>query len=149
VVKTAVLFAGQFKTVLNAGPENLVEAYKEVIASKYSVGALLYRVAGGFLIRKHRWLCSSSRCSMPLRAVLSIHRALCPLSRPPSWFIPSGLGELLVKGLRLLTGSKLQGWGFPPGGQEGEGFRGFKMVMSGPGLVETVPSVPLKRSTTP
>ena len=42
-------FAGQFKTVLNVGLERLAEAYKEVIASKYSVGALLYRVKGGFL----------------------------------------------------------------------------------------------------
>ena len=45
----AFSFAGQFKTVLNVDPRNLGQAYKEVIASKYSPNALFYRVKNGFL----------------------------------------------------------------------------------------------------
>ena len=42
-------FAGQFQTVLNVGRENLFEAYKTVLASKYSARALLYRYQQGFI----------------------------------------------------------------------------------------------------
>ncbi len=42
-------FAGQFQTVLNVGRENLFEAYKTVLASKYSARALLYSYQQGFI----------------------------------------------------------------------------------------------------
>ena len=42
-------FAGQYRSVLNVGPEDLADAYKEVIASKYSVRALSYRIGKGLL----------------------------------------------------------------------------------------------------
>ena len=38
-------FAGQYRSVLNVGLEDLGEAYKEVIASKYSARALSYRIS--------------------------------------------------------------------------------------------------------
>ena len=40
-------FAGQYKTLLNVRPEDIVSAYREVIASKYSPRALYYRVNYG------------------------------------------------------------------------------------------------------
>jgi pyruvate,water dikinase len=40
-------FAGQYLTVLNVKEENILEAYKKVIASKYSPGALYYRINYG------------------------------------------------------------------------------------------------------
>lgn len=40
-------FAGQYKTVLNVGEDGIVDAYKEVIASKYSSRALFYRISYG------------------------------------------------------------------------------------------------------
>ncbi len=42
-----VSFAGQFRSILNVEREGLVTAYKEVIASKYSMRALFYRLAKG------------------------------------------------------------------------------------------------------
>jgi pyruvate,water dikinase len=40
-------FAGQFRTELNISPENLVDAYKEIIASKYGLSAITYRLSRG------------------------------------------------------------------------------------------------------
>lgn len=42
-------FAGQFQTVLNVRREGLLEAYKTVLASKYSTRALLYRYQQGLI----------------------------------------------------------------------------------------------------
>ncbi|MBS3731787.1 MAG: hypothetical protein KGY42_02670, partial [Desulfobacterales bacterium] len=41
-------FAGQFESRLNVAPKNWVDAYKEVLASKYSPHALYYRMSQGF-----------------------------------------------------------------------------------------------------
>ncbi|MBI5585037.1 MAG: pyruvate, phosphate dikinase [Deltaproteobacteria bacterium] len=40
---TEASFAGQFTTMLNVGPDDLLEAYKNVLASKYSPRAVWYR----------------------------------------------------------------------------------------------------------
>jgi pyruvate,water dikinase len=42
-----ISFAGQFATLLNVPPDRVLTAYKEVIASKYSAGAILYRMRYG------------------------------------------------------------------------------------------------------
>ena len=44
---TEISFAGQFATVLNVPITSVLTAYKEVIASKYSTGAILYRMRYG------------------------------------------------------------------------------------------------------
>jgi pyruvate,water dikinase len=41
-------FAGQYVSVLNLSNDNILDAYKEVIASKYSSRALYYRINHGF-----------------------------------------------------------------------------------------------------
>nr|WP_279343358.1 PEP/pyruvate-binding domain-containing protein [Fundidesulfovibrio terrae] len=40
-------FAGQFRSVLGVSPEDLLIAYKEIVASKYSPQAVTYRLAKG------------------------------------------------------------------------------------------------------
>jgi len=40
-------FAGQYLTALNVKEENILDAYKKVIASKYSPRALYYRINYG------------------------------------------------------------------------------------------------------
>jgi pyruvate,water dikinase len=46
---TETSFAGQYQTLLDVRGDNLISAYKEVIASKYSPTALSYRIRQGFL----------------------------------------------------------------------------------------------------
>ena len=41
-------FAGQYRSILNVGIENILHSYKEVLASKYSVQAISYRLNRGF-----------------------------------------------------------------------------------------------------
>ncbi|NTV32930.1 MAG: hypothetical protein HGA50_06520, partial [Deltaproteobacteria bacterium] len=92
-------FAGQFKTMLNVGPERLGEAYKEVLASKYSVGALLYRVKGGFLDQETPMAVLVLEMINPAASGIVYSRS--PLSSQPSSIMVYsvwGLGELLVKG---------------------------------------------------
>jgi pyruvate, water dikinase len=40
-------FAGQYRSVLNVSPSELVRAYKEIVASKYSTTAMTYRLNRG------------------------------------------------------------------------------------------------------
>jgi pyruvate, water dikinase len=44
-----ISFAGQYQTVLGVSGENLIAAYKEVVAGKYSPMALSYRIRHGYL----------------------------------------------------------------------------------------------------
>lgn len=140
-------FAGQFKTVLNVSPERLGEAYKEVIASKYSVGALHYRVKGGFLDQDTPM--AVLVIEMIDAAASGIVYSRSPVSSQPSSIMVYsiwGLGELLVKGaaapdlievakegasLRVVKKEKASG--------------DSKMVLSRPGLIETIALDPIEK----
>jgi len=49
---TEATFAGQYATVLNVSPENILDAYKTVLASKYSEKAISYRMRFGLSDRE-------------------------------------------------------------------------------------------------
>ncbi len=41
-------FAGQYRSILNIGRDSVLDAYKEILASKYSIQAVSYRLNRGF-----------------------------------------------------------------------------------------------------
>jgi len=46
---TGLSFAGQYKSLLHVSPADLAQAYRQVLASKYSPQALVYRIRHGLL----------------------------------------------------------------------------------------------------
>ncbi|MFH1217335.1 MAG: PEP/pyruvate-binding domain-containing protein [Pseudomonadota bacterium] len=46
---SALSFAGQYDSVLNVGKDNILSAYKKILASKYSPRSLFYRISNGLL----------------------------------------------------------------------------------------------------
>jgi pyruvate, water dikinase len=97
---SAFSFAGQFKTVLNVDSARSLEAYKEVIASKYSPSAVFYRAKNGFLDRE------TPMAVLALEMVDAVASGIVYSQSPFSSsskarttiYAVWGLGELLVRG---------------------------------------------------
>jgi len=71
-----ISFAGQYRTELNVGEDLLLQAYKEVVASKYSSQAIIYRHLRGF---RHQDVVMCVGCLVMVDALVSG----VMFSRPP------------------------------------------------------------------
>ncbi|RJR45291.1 MAG: hypothetical protein C4567_03505 [Deltaproteobacteria bacterium] len=96
---TEASFAGQYATELNVTKDNLLEAYKLVLASKYSPRAVSYRLRYGLEDRDTR-MCVAGIVMIDSRASGVLYTV--DPSRPDSNLLKInsiwGLGELLVSG---------------------------------------------------
>lgn len=96
---TEATFAGQYSTVLNVTKESIIEAYKTVIASKYSSRAIHYRLHHGLEDRETP-MCVAGVVMVDSKAsgvVYTVDPSLthsCAVQISSIW----GLGEYLVNG---------------------------------------------------
>ena len=96
---TEATFAGQYDTVLNVTGENILDAYKTVLASKYSARAIAYRLRYG-LDDRETPMCVlgivmvNSQASGVLYSVDPSLTRSCPVKINSLW----GIGEHLVDG---------------------------------------------------
>ncbi len=92
-------FAGQYRTLLNVGPETLAEAYKAVLASKYSPQALYYRIRNGLLDEETDMaVLVLELIAARASGVLYTRDPLNPESRRMMLHAIRGFGEPLVSG---------------------------------------------------
>lgn len=137
---TRASFAGQYRTVLNVEEKDILDAYKQVIASKYEPKALHYRIHYGL---------SDTETPMAVIALEMVdaktsgimYTANLESARSQSLVIHSiwGLGELLAGGevspdiIEVEKGSQSEIAGRKPGKKEKQ------TVFSGKDKAETVP----------
>jgi pyruvate,water dikinase len=92
-------FAGQYRSVLNVSPEFFMLSYKEIVASKYSVPAMAYRLNRGFL-DEDIIICVGCMSMVPATAAGVIYSVDPGNSFPGAVVINSvrGLGKAVVEG---------------------------------------------------
>ena len=143
---TRASFAGQYRTVLHVRPEHVLNAYKEVVASKYSPGALYYRINYGL---------SDLETPMAVMALEMVDAAASgvmytqDLDDPGSQCLTIhtiwGLGELLVSGDASPDVIKVSKERPPRILDKKSGDKTHQMIFSGDGTAKTVALKPEKR----
>jgi len=92
-------FAGQYKSVLNVAPDDLVDAYREVIAGKYAPGAIYYRIRYGLSdMETPMAVLVLNMIDAETSGVLYTEDIADPGSKYLSIHAVRGLGEALVSG---------------------------------------------------
>ncbi|MEW6740511.1 MAG: PEP/pyruvate-binding domain-containing protein [Nitrospirota bacterium] len=96
---TEATFAGQYSTVLNVTRDDIIEAYKNVVASKYSARAISYRLHHGLEDRETP-MCVAGVVMVDSKASGVMYTVDPSLARSCAIQINSiwGLGEYLVSG---------------------------------------------------
>jgi pyruvate, water dikinase len=148
---SAFSFAGQFKTVLNVDSTRLIEAYKQVIASKYSPSAVFYRVKNGFLDRE------TPMAVLALEMVDAVASGIVYSQSPFSSskagtiiYAIWGLGELLVMGDTVPDVIEVSMENDRPEVvHRTQGARDAKSVLTSQGGIETVPLERPEKNTAP
>jgi pyruvate,water dikinase len=132
-------FAGQYKTVLNVPKDRLMDAYKTVIASKYSAEALYYRINYGL---------TDTETPMAVLVLAMIDAAASgvmytmDLEEPDTDLLDIhsiwGLGELLVQGQVSPDVFKINKGGTPVIVEQRVGTKSQKMVFAARGGTKIV-----------
>lgn len=95
---TETTFAGQYGTVLGVAPDGIIEAYKTVVASKFSPTALVYRINSGL---------SDSETPMAVLALEMIDAKAAGILYTQDPFDPAG--EMVVHAVHGLGKSLVDG----------------------------------------
>ena len=148
---SAFSFAGQFKTVLNVNQARLIEAYKEVIASKYSPSALFYRIKNGFLDRETPMAVLVVEMVDALASGIVYSQSLFSAPKAGTTIYAIwGLGELLVKGDTVPDVIEVSRESAQPEVvRRTEGARDFKAFLTARGSIETAPLETPEKNTPP
>jgi pyruvate, water dikinase len=92
-------FAGQYQTILNVKEDSIFDAYKKVIASKYSPRALYYRINAGFIdIEAPMAVLALEMIDSAASGIIYTQELENPTSKCLNIHSIWGLGELLVRG---------------------------------------------------
>ena len=92
-------FAGQYQTILNVKEDDIFDAYKKVIASKYSPTALYYRINAGFIdIETPMAVLALEMIDSATSGIIYTQELENPTSKCLHIHSIWGLGELLVSG---------------------------------------------------
>jgi pyruvate,water dikinase len=135
---TGTSFAGQYRTVLNVTEANLADAYKEVIASKYSPRALSYRISHGLLDRETPMaVLVVKMIAAKSSGVLYTRNPVQPESDSQTVYAAWGLGELLVSGGVAPDLLEVARTAKPAVVRREMASRGHKVVAEGAGFVRT------------
>ena len=114
-------FAGQYRTVLNVGKESLLDGYKEVVASQYSLPAITYRLNRGY---REEDIAMCVGCMQMVEAVAGgVVYTRDPVEADDSIHIHGvwGLPAAVVDG--STPGDHLKIARLPPAGRRGQGRR--------------------------
>jgi pyruvate,water dikinase len=96
---TEATFAGQYETVLNVTPEGLLDAYKQVLSSKYSPRAISYRMQYGLDDRETPMsVAGLAMVDAQSSGVIYTRDPADPSSKSVKINAIWGLGEMLVAG---------------------------------------------------
>ena len=92
-------FAGQFTSYLNVPVDQVVDAYKRVVAGRFSERALFYRLSAGYPKWKARWRCSASESIRAQAAGILYTRDPKDRKRDTLWITATrGLGMDIASG---------------------------------------------------
>ena len=134
-------FAGQFRTLLNVDSSQIDQAYKEVIASKYSPNALLYRIKNGLLDQETPMAVLVLEMINPEASGIVYSRSpVSSGSLTTTVYAVWGLGEHLVSGATSPDVIEVSRENGKAAGvvRKSQGARESKMVISVDGRVRTV-----------
>ncbi|MEW6663952.1 MAG: PEP/pyruvate-binding domain-containing protein [Thermodesulfobacteriota bacterium] len=142
----AISFAGQYATILHVAADRFGEAYKEVLASKYSPNALMYRVSNGLLDQETPMaVLVLEMIDAAASGIVYSRSPVVPDSPAVTVYSVWGLGEPLVRGGTVPDVVEVARDGSGAILRKARGAAKTKAVLAPSGGLETVPLEPRER----